>query len=119
MTLKLLAAVLAITCATPAMAQHRGWHGGHGWHGHPGWHGGGWRGGWGPGIALGLGAGIASGLAYGAYADSYAYDPYAQPYAYSGGSGGRDDAYCSQRFRSYDPRSGTYLGYDGERHPCP
>jgi hypothetical protein len=28
-------------------------------------------------------------------------------------------AYCSQRFRSYDPRSGTYLGYDGLRHPCP
>jgi hypothetical protein len=28
-------------------------------------------------------------------------------------------AYCSQRFRSYDPRSGTYLGYDGLRHRCP
>lgn len=28
-------------------------------------------------------------------------------------------AYCAQRFRSYDPRSGTYLGYDGYRHPCP
>jgi hypothetical protein len=28
-------------------------------------------------------------------------------------------AYCSQRFRSYDPASGTYLGYDGIRHPCP
>ena len=28
-------------------------------------------------------------------------------------------AYCSQRFRSYDPVSGTYLGYDGYRHPCP
>jgi BA14K-like protein len=24
-----------------------------------------------------------------------------------------------QRFRSYDPQSGTYLGYDGQRHPCP
>jgi hypothetical protein len=28
-------------------------------------------------------------------------------------------AYCSQRYRSYDPASGTYLGYDGLRHPCP
>nr|WP_246215811.1 BA14K family protein [Microvirga makkahensis] len=28
-------------------------------------------------------------------------------------------AYCAQRFRSYDPASGTYLGYDGRRHPCP
>ena len=33
--------------------------------------------------------------------------------------GGDDVAYCSQRFRSYDPRSGTYLGNDGLRHPCP
>ena len=32
-------------------------------------------------------------------------------------SGG--DAYCAQRYRSYDPASGTYLGYDGLRHPCP
>ena len=28
-------------------------------------------------------------------------------------------AYCMQTYRSYDPRSGTYLGYDGLRHPCP
>lgn len=27
--------------------------------------------------------------------------------------------YCSQRYRSYDPASGTYLGYDGQRHSCP
>jgi hypothetical protein len=26
-------------------------------------------------------------------------------------------AYCAQRFKSYDPGSGTYLGYDGQRHP--
>jgi len=32
-----------------------------------------------------------------------------------------DDAvgYCMQTYRSYDPASGTYLGYDGLRHPCP
>jgi hypothetical protein len=28
-------------------------------------------------------------------------------------------AYCRQRFRSYDPVSQTYLGFDGLRHPCP
>lgn len=28
-------------------------------------------------------------------------------------------SYCSQRYRSYDPASGTYLGYDGNRHRCP
>ncbi len=43
----------------------------------------------------------------GYYEPSYAYAP------------GRSVAYCEQRFKSYDPRSGTYLGYDGYRHPCP
>jgi hypothetical protein len=25
---------------------------------------------------------------------------------------------CARRHRSYDPESGTFLGYDGARHPC-
>jgi BA14K-like protein len=25
---------------------------------------------------------------------------------------------CAARFRSYNPATGTYLGYDGLRHPC-
>jgi BA14K-like protein len=29
-----------------------------------------------------------------------------------------DNGYCSQRYRSYDPASGTYTGYDGRRHSC-
>jgi len=29
-----------------------------------------------------------------------------------------DGSYCAQRFRSYDPGTGTYLGYDGQRHRC-
>ena len=28
------------------------------------------------------------------------------------------EAYCSSRYRSFDPRTGTYMGYDGIRHPC-
>ncbi|MCK1462982.1 BA14K family protein [Bradyrhizobium sp. 2] len=32
---------------------------------------------------------------------------------------GESDGYCAQRFRSYDPASGTYLGNDGQRHSCP
>lgn len=32
-------------------------------------------------------------------------------------AGGAD--YCAQRYRSYDRASGTYLGFDGDRHPCP
>jgi hypothetical protein len=29
-----------------------------------------------------------------------------------------DASYCAQRYRSFDPRSGTFMGYDGRRHPC-
>ena len=29
-----------------------------------------------------------------------------------------DDRYCSQHYRSYDPASGTYMGYDGRRRSC-
>jgi hypothetical protein len=39
-------------------------------------------------------------------------------YAY-GSAPGNTVAYCMRRFKSYDRRSGTYLGYDGYRHPCP
>jgi hypothetical protein len=91
------------------------------------WRGGGWRG-WGPGLAAGaiIGGAIAATqpwYGYGYYND-YAYAPgYDAPsysYEYAPGYVGGDAvAYCQQRFRSYDPASGTYLGYDGERHPCP
>jgi hypothetical protein len=27
-------------------------------------------------------------------------------------------AYCSQRYRSFDPRTGLYFGYDGYYHEC-
>lgn len=30
-----------------------------------------------------------------------------------------DVAYCIRHYKSYDIESGTYLGYDGYRHPCP
>jgi hypothetical protein len=36
-----------------------------------------------------------------------------------GGPGGDAAAYCAHRFHSYDPRTGTYLGLDNARHPCP
>jgi hypothetical protein len=32
---------------------------------------------------------------------------------------GDDVAYCEAHFKSYNPASGTYLGYDGLRHACP
>jgi len=36
-----------------------------------------------------------------------------------GGHGDDAVAFCMQIYKSYDPQSGTYLGYDGQRHPCP
>jgi hypothetical protein len=37
-------------------------------------------------------------------------------YAYMGESANVSS--CSQRYRSFDPASGSFLGYDGHRHPC-
>lgn len=93
-------------------------------------------------------AGVATGAAIAAgdygygygpgyYGDEYAYGPdyYGDSYAYDTGPvvafdqpgavvepgpvGVPDASYCAQRYRSYDPASGTYLGFDGLRHPCP
>ena len=53
--------------------------------------------------------------------DSYYYDSYyydiGSNYEVPADAGAV--AYCVQRFRSYDLISGTYLGRDGYRHPCP
>jgi hypothetical protein len=77
-------------------------------------------GGWGWGFGAGLVGGAIIG---GALAAPYYYRPYYGPYYYPapayGPGPGDPVAYCMQRFRSYDPSSGTYLGYDGLRHPCP
>jgi hypothetical protein len=56
-------------------------------------------------------------LIAGALAAPYYYGP--GPYGYEPGYGGNAVAYCMRRFKSYDPGSGTYLGYDGYRHSCP
>ncbi len=79
------------------------------------------RGGGGAGIAAGIAAGALLGgiiASQAAPPPAYYYGP--PPRAYYGPPPG-DPAieYCMQRFRSYDPVSMTYLGYDGLRHPCP
>ncbi len=57
--------------------------------------------------------GVASGLALGA---AVAAQPtYVEP-VYPAGDA---VAYCAQRYRSYNVRTGTYTGYDGLQHPCP
>lgn len=99
---------------------------GPGW-GHPGWRPppgawgpGPWRPGWGwyrPGwgwgyynntgawVALGVASAVAVGAAAAAANAAPVYDDAV--------------AYCMQRFRSYNPATGTYTGYDGFQHPCP
>ncbi|WP_128970607.1 BA14K family protein [Bradyrhizobium tropiciagri] len=34
------------------------------------------------------------------------------------GMGSVRPSFCGQRYRSYDPATSTFLGYDGRRHPC-
>jgi hypothetical protein len=119
-----LGAPLAEDSASP-MVQTVQWRGGHrGWGGHS----------WGAGAA-GLAAGAIIGGAVAASQPWYGYDyspgyysygyaPGYSDYSYAPGgyveaAPGGDVAYCQQRFRSYDPASGTYLGYDGYRHSCP
>lgn len=99
-----LAAPLPI--ASPAaesgvqQVQYRRWHGHghrHGYYGHRHRN-------------YGTGAAVIGGLAAGAIIGGAIANSQAQSNAAS---------YCAQRYRSYDPGSGTYLGNDGVRHPCP
>lgn len=87
--------------------------------------------GWGGGAGLGLGlaAGALLGGAIAAGANPYYYGPgyyYGGPAYYPAPApvvvepyGDDAVAYCMRRYRSYDPASGTYLNYDGNRYPCP
>jgi hypothetical protein len=104
----LAACMMLLPSLAEAAPRHH--HGGHHYRHH--WSSGGYHHGWrnygyydndaGAALAAGAIVGLAAGaIAANASAGSSAY------------------AYCSQRFRSYDPASGTYLGYDGYRHPCP
>ncbi len=66
-------------------------------------------------------AGLAAGALIGgaiASAQQPAYAAPPPPYAIAPGGDADWIAYCSQRYRSFDPASGTYLGYDGQRHMC-
>ena len=55
------------------------------------------------------------------YYPGYAYGPsYGYAVAPAAVVGGGDSvAYCESQFRSYNPATGMYLGYDGQYHPCP
>jgi BA14K-like protein len=112
----------AVSPLSETVQYRRGWNGGY--------RGGYYRGGGFGGAGLGLAAGAIIGGAivgatqpYGYYGNSgydYGYSGYDPGYGYVAPYAGGDQVgYCQQRFRSYDPSSGTYLGFDGLRHPCP
>lgn len=132
--------VLALTLSLGAMslagpAQADRLHGRYGgWNGH--WNGCGYRCGWhnghGDAVAAGF-LGFAAGTIFGgAVARPYYYGP--GPYYYGPGPyypaaapgyapGGPDQTqawliHCQRKYKSFDAQSGTYLGYDGERHVC-
>ncbi len=115
------AAALALTACTvlasagPASAR---------WHGH-GF-------GWGPALAAGvIGGAVAAATSpfwapgYYDYYPDYGYGPYGyETYDYVPAPAvtvapGGDVAWCEAHYRSYSPATGTYLGFDGQRHPCP
>ena len=99
----------AVAPATETVQYRRGWRGGGG----------------GAAVGLGIAGALIGGAIIGAtqapygyygYGPGYYAPPYVSPAPYVAGDA---VSYCAQRFRSYDPYSGTYVGYDGFRHPCP
>ncbi|QIG50441.1 BA14K family protein [Nordella sp. HKS 07] len=80
----------------------------------------------GSGIALGLGfapffGGYYGGYGgYGGYYNDYPYYYYRRPYyrPYYRPVGNSHVRWCLNRYRSYSPRSDTFMGYDGRRHYC-
>jgi hypothetical protein len=69
-------------------------------------------------------AGVLGGLAVGAMigAATAAPPPPPPPPGYYDGRGYYVDddwyAYCASKYRSFDPATGTFMGYDGIRRPC-
>ena len=115
----------SVTLSAPADARgggggHGGGGGGHG--GGGGGHDGGGHGGGGFGGGHGGGHGGRGG---GGDGDGSAFpgwyepdDLYATGPAYSVAQAPGWVAYCAQRYRSFEPRTATYLGYDGREHAC-
>jgi hypothetical protein len=80
------------------------------------------------GPAFGFGAGVAVGPApyytydepnYAYSEPSYTYTAPAYTYTAPAYAYNDADAWCAARFRTYDPTTGTYMGYDGLPHSCP
>lgn len=75
----------------------------------------GYRGGrYGRNIGLGIAAGIIGGVVISQAGRANGYSE--RRYRASGSSAAQ---HCADTYRSFDWNSGTYMGYDGERHVCP
>ena len=97
--LKVLTTAVALLFATPVLAQEMGGATGPGSaSGLEATYNNGYYNGYGQGEHLRVGGGALDGN------DSYAMSP--------------GDGACAQRYRSYDPASGTYVRHDGRRHSC-
>jgi len=86
-----------------------------------GYRGGYYRGGRGAAIGAGIAAGAIGALAAGALAAPYYAEPapvYVAPPVYAAPDADAV-AYCSRRFRSYDPETGTYIATGGVVRACP
>ena len=119
------------------VADHRGWNGRNGrddwrrhrggggdWRGHNGYRNNRYYGGYGGrgyyyrdnnNYGAAAAAGII-GLAAGAMIANSANQP--RYYNGGGGYGGDYVSYCSNRYRSFNPRTGMFTGYDGYQHRC-
>jgi hypothetical protein len=76
------------------------------------------RGSGGRNVGLGIAAAIIGGvvISQAARANNYSGGYYERRYRASGSSAAQ---HCADTYRSFDWDSGTYMGYDGERHVCP
>ena len=76
-------------------------------------------------------SGVSIGLGFPFLFGGYGYRPYYDDYYYGGGyggyypyggyvvpSGGSHVRYCLNRYRTYNPRTNLFVGYDGEFHRC-
>jgi hypothetical protein len=122
--LKILAAAAALLVATPVVAQEMGGGSlgpdplyadgyGYGYGYDDGYYGGYRRDEFWPGRVAGDIVGGAIGTA-----DAIATAPFRALNGNPSYAMGPDLSYCAQRYRSYDPASGTFMGHDGRRHPC-
>jgi hypothetical protein len=105
-----LAACTLATSVDTASAAPWGWHRGFGWPGAVA-----------AGVVGGAIAAATSPLWAPGYYDYYPGYTYAPAYGFAPGpvvANGGNTGWCEAHFRSYNPATGMYTGYDGLQHPC-